>query len=222
MLVRDISFLQDQHQHLSEKLWRSGHTVQQLNVQVNQVKASLAQSNLTLRRAQEDLQQQRQHLQHEQREHEYAKKSLGHEFALHAQTEKSLASERDMNHKLISLCNQFDLTNVNADFGVVVPEGLKLGSILEENRALKRATEEYKTRIERDKYTIDSSEVVIEMLKREKQEVLYALEEKEGELSKANDQLSALCQESCSDDSEDDEGVQIETAKLGKRRRLGE
>ncbi len=173
MLVRDISFLQDQHQHLSEKLWRSGHTVQQLNVQVNQVKTSLAQSNLTLRRAQEDLQQQRQHLQHEQREHEYAKKSLGHEFAVHAQTEK-------------------------------------------------RATEEYKTRIERDKYTIDSSEAEIEMLKREKQEVLYTLEEKEGELSKANDQLSALCQECYSDDSEDEEGVQIETATLGKRKRLGE
>ncbi len=124
-----------------------------------------------------------------------------------------------MNHKLISLCNQFDLTNATAGS---VPEGLKLGSILEENRALKRATGEYKTRIERDKYTIDSSEAAIEMLKREKQEVLDALDEKESELSKANDQLSELCQECRSDDSEDEEGVQIETATLGKRKRLGE
>lgn len=217
--MRDISVLQDQHQHLSEKLWRSGHTVQQLHVQVNQVKTSLAQSNLTLRRAQEDLQQQRQHLQHEQREHEYAKKSLGHEFAVHAQTEKSLVSEREMNHKLISLCNQFDLTNATAGS---VPEGLKLGSILKKNRALKRAIEEYKTRIERDKYTINSSEATIKMLKREKQEVLDALDEKESELSKANDQLSKLYQKCRSDDSEDEEGVQIKTATLGKRKRLKE
>lgn len=220
--MRDISNLQDQHQHLNEKLWRSGHTVQQLTVQVNQVKTNLAQSNLTLRRAQENLQQQRQHLQHEQREHEYAKKSLVHEFSVHAQTEKSLASEREMNHKLINLCNQFDLTNAKMGSGVAVPEGLKLGSMLEENRALKRATGEYKARIERDKHTIDSSEASLEMLKREKQDVLYALDEKESELSKANDQLSELCQECCSDDSEDEEGVQIETATLGKRKRLGE
>ena len=37
--------------------------------------------------------------------------------------------------------------------------------------------------------TIDSSEVSIAMLKREKQDALYALDEKEIELAKANDQL---------------------------------
>ena len=58
------------------------------------------------------------------------------------------------------------------------------------------------------------------MLKREKQDALYALDEKEIELAKANDQLYELCRE-CSDDSEDEEGVQIETATLGKRKRLG-
>lgn len=220
--MRDISNLQDQDQHLNEKLWRNGHTIQQLTVQVNQAKTNLAQSNLTLRRAQDDLQQQRQHLHHEQREHDYAKKSLAHEFALHAQTEKSLASEREMNHKLISLCNQFDLKGANVGSGVIVPEGLKLGSLLEENRALKRATGDYKARIERDKNTIDSSDASIQMLKREKQDVLYALDEKEIELSKANDQLSELCKECCGDDSEDEEGVQIETATIGKRKRLGE
>ena len=214
--MRDISNLQDQNQNLKERLWHSGQTIQQLTVQVNQVTANLAQSKLTLRRAQEDLQQQRQHLQHEQREHDYAKKSLAHEFSVHAQTEKSLASEREMNVKLITLCNQFDLRNVNT---VAVPEGLKLGSLLEENRELKKTTAEYQARIERDRYTIDSSEASIEMLKREKQDVLYALDEKEIELSKANDQLSELCRE-CSDDSEDEEGVQIETAILGKRKRL--
>lgn len=221
-LIRDISNLQEQHQHLNERLWRSGHTVQQLTVQVNQGKANLAQSNHTVRQTQEELQQQRQYFQREQKEHDYAKKSLAHEFSVHAQTEKSLASEREMNHKLISLCNQFDLTNANMGSGVAVPEGLKLGSILEENRALKRATGEYKARIEKDKHTIDSSEATIETLKREKQDMLDALDEKEIELSTANDQLSALCQECCSDDSEDEEGVQIETALLGKRKRLGE
>lgn len=220
--MRDISNLQDQHQHLNEKLWRSGHAVQQLTVQVSQVKTTLAQSNLTLRRTQEELQQQRQYLQHEQKEHDYTKKSLAHEFSVHAHTEKSLASEREMNHKLISLCNQFDLKNANMGSGIAVPEGLKLGSILEENRALKTATGEYKARIERDKSTIDSSEASIEMLKREKQEVLYALDEKETELLKANDQLAELCQECCSGDSEDEQGVQIETATTSKRKRLGE
>lgn len=144
------------------------------------------------------------------------KKSLAHERSIHAQIEKSLVSEREMNVSLINLCNQFDLTKVNT---IAVPEGLKLGSLLQENRELKKATTEYKARIDRDKYTIDSSEASIQMLKREKQDVLDALDEKEMELSKANDQLCELCRE-CSDDSED-EG-EIETAILGKRKRLGE
>ena len=62
----------------------------------------------------------------------------------------------------------------------------------------------------------------IEMLKREKQDVLDALDEKSIELSQANDQLSELCHQCCSDDSEDEEGVQIETAMVAKRKRLGE
>ena len=198
--MRDISNLQDQNHHLNEKLCRSGQTVQQLTVQVNQIKANFAQ-----------------HLQHEQREHDDTKKSLEHEICVHAQTQRCLASEREMNVKLIDLCNQFDLTNANT---VAVPDGFKLGSLLEENRELKKATAEYKARIEKDRYTIDSSEASIVMLKREKQDALYALDEKEIELAKANDQLSALCRE-CSDDSEDEESVQIETATLGKRKRLG-
>ena len=76
--MRDISNLHDQNHHLNEKLWRSGQTVQQLTVQVNQAKANLAQSSLTLRSAQEDLQRQGQHLQHEQRQHDDTKKSLEH------------------------------------------------------------------------------------------------------------------------------------------------
>ena len=220
--MRDISNLQEQHQQVNERLWRSGHAVQQLTVQVNQGKTNLAQSNHTLRQTQGALQQQRQYLQHEQKEHDYAKKSLAHEFSIHERTEKSLASEREMNHQLITLCNQFDLSNANMGSGLAIPEGLKLGSILEENRALKRAIEEYKARIEKDKHTIDSSKATVETLKGEKREMLYALDEKEIELSKANDQLSALCQECSSDDSEDEEGVQIETATLGKRKRLGE
>ena len=215
--MRDISNLQDQNHHLNEKLWRSGQTVQQLTVQVKQVKANLAQSSLTLRSAQEDLQQQGQHLQYEQRQHDDTKKSLEHESCVHAQTERCLASEREMNVKLINLCNQFDLTNANT---VAVPDGLKLGSLLEENHELKTATAEYKARIEKDRYTIDSSEASIVMLKREKQDALYALDEKEIALSKANDQLSELCRE-CSDESEDEEGTHIETATLGKRKRLG-
>lgn len=216
--MRDISNLQDQHQHLNDKLWRSCHTVQQLTVQVTSVKTNLAQSNHALRRAQEELQQQRQYLQQEQKEHNYAKKSLAHGNYVHAQTEKSLASEREMNIKLINLCNQSDLTNADT---IAVPEGLKLGSLLEENRELKKATVEYEARIESDKYTIDNSEASIEMLKREKQDVLDALDEKEVELARANDQLCELCHE-CSDDSEDGEGAQIGTATLGKRKRLGE
>ena len=215
--MRDISNLQDQHQHLNEKLYRSSHTSQQLTAQITQVKTNLAQSNLLLRRAQEELQQQRQYLQHDQKENNYAKESLAHEFSVHAQTEKSLASEREMNVRLINLCNQFDLTNATT---VAVPDGLELGSILEENRELKKATAEYRARIERDKHTIDSSEASIELLKREKQDMLSALGEKELELSRANNQLSDLCRE-CSDDSEDEGDVQIETATLGKRKRLG-
>ena len=199
-LVRDISSLQDQNHHLKEKLYRSGQTVQQLTVQVNQAKANLAQ-----------------HLQHEQREHNNTKKSLEHEICLHAQTERCLASEREINIQLINLYSQFDLTNTNT---VAVPDELKLGSLLEENRELKKATAEYKVRIEKDRYTIDSSEASIAMLKWEKEDTLYALDEKEIELAKANDQLSELCRE-CSDDSENEEGVQIETATLGKRKRLG-
>lgn len=199
-LMRDISNLQDQNHHLNEKLCRSGKTVQQLTVQVNQIKANFAQ-----------------HLQHEQREHDDTKKSLEHEICVHAQTQRCLASEREMNVKLIELCNQFDQTNTNT---VAVPDGFKLGSLLEENRELKKATAEYKARIEKDRYTIDSNEALIAMLKREKQDMLDALDEKEIELAKANDQLSELCRE-CSDDSEDEEGVQIETATLGKRKRLG-
>ena len=198
--MRDISNLQNQNHHLNEKLCRSGHTVQQLTVQVNQIKANFAQ-----------------HLQHEQREHDDTKKSLEHEICVHAQTQRCLASEREMNVKLIDLCDQFDLTNANT---VTIPDGFKLGSLLEENRELKKATAEYKARVEKDRYTIDSSEASIAMLKREKQDILYALDEKEIELAKANDQLSELCRE-CSDDSEDEEGVQIETATLGKRKRLG-
>ena len=72
-----MSNLQD---HPKEKLYRSGQTVQQLTVQVNQAKANLAQ-----------------HLQHEQREHHDTKKSLEHQIYLHAQTERCLASEREMN-----------------------------------------------------------------------------------------------------------------------------
>lgn len=216
--MRDISTLQDQHQHLNENLWRSGQTVQQLTVQVTQAKTNLAQSNLTLRRAQEELQQQRQYLQREQKEHDYAKKSLTHEFSVHAQTEKSLAFERDMNVKLVNLCNQFDLSNAKT---VAVPEGLKLGSLLEENRELKKAAVEYKARIEKDRHTIESSEASIQTLKREKQDALYALDEKELELSKANTELSEMCHE-YSDDSEYEEGIQIETTTLGKRKRLGE
>ena len=199
-LMRDISNLQDQNHHLNEKLCRSGQTVQQLTVQVNQIKANFAQ-----------------HLQHEQREHDDTKKSLEHEICVHAQTQRCLASEREMNVKLIDLCNRFDLTNANT---VTIPDGFKLGSLLEENRELKKSTAEYKARIEKDRYTIDSSEASIAMLKREKQDMLYALDEKEIELAKANDQLSELCRE-CSDDSEDEESVQIETATLGKRKRLG-
>ena len=217
--MRDISNLQDQHQQLNEKLWRSGRTVQQLTVQATQLKTSLAQSDRMVRQVQEELQLQRQSLQREQKEHDYAKKSLAHEFSVHAQTEKSLDSEREMNHKLISLYNQFDLTKASLASGVTVPEDLKLGSILEENSALKRATGEYKVRMEQEKH---SNEASIEMLKREKQDVLDALDEKSIELSQANDQLSELCHQCCSDDSEDEEGVQIETAMVAKRKRLGE
>ena len=217
--MRDISNLQDQHQQLNEKLWRSGRTVQQLTVQATQLKTSLAQSDRMVRQVQEELQLQRQSLQREQKEHDYAKKSLAHEFSVHAQTEKSLDSEREMSHKLISLCNQFDLTKASLASGVTVPEDLKLGSILEENSALKRATGEYKVRMEQEKH---SNEASIEMLKREKQDVLDALDEKSIELSQANDQLSELCHQCCSDDSEDEEGVQIETAMVAKRKRLGE
>ena len=172
-----------------------------------------------VRQVQEELQLQRQSLQREQKEHDYAKKSLAHKFSVHAQTEKSLDSEREMNHKLISLYNQFDLTKASLASGVSVPKDLKLGSILEENSALKRATEEYKVRMEQEKH---SNEASIEMLKREKQDVLDALDEKSIELSQANDQLSELCHQCCSDDSEDEEGVQIETAMVAKRKRLGE
>ena len=185
-LIRDIGTLQDQHQYLNEKLWRSCHTVQQLTVQVAQFKTSLAQSNHTLRQAQGDLQQQRQYLQQEQKEHNQARDSLAHEISIHTQTEKSLTSEREMNMILINLCNQFDLTKAHP---VSVPEGMKLGSFLEENRELKKASKEYKARIERDKYIIESSEASIEMLKREEQHVLDALDEKEMELSKANGSL---------------------------------
>ena len=52
------------------------------------------------------------------------------------------------------------------------------------------------------------------------QNALFTLDEKKIALSKANDQLSELCRE-CSDESEDEEGIQIETATLGKRKRLG-
>lgn len=122
-----------------------------------------------------------------------------------------------MNIQLINLCNQFDLINTNT---VAVPDGLKLGSLLEENRELKKATAEYKVRIEKDRYIIDSSEASIAILKREKEDALYVLDEKEIELVKANNQLSELCRK-CSDNSEDEEGIQIETAILGKRKRLG-
>ena len=145
------------------------------------------------------------------------KKSLEHEICLHAQTERCLASEREMNIQLINLRNQFDLTNTNT---VAIPDGLKLGSLLEENRELKKASAEYKARIEKDRYTIDISETSIAILKIEKQDAIYALDEKEIELAKANDQLSELRRE-CSDNSEDEDGVQIETATLGKRKRLG-
>ena len=217
--MRDISNLQDQHQQLSERLWRSGRTVQQLTVQATQLKTSLAQSDRMVRQVQEELQLQRQSLQREQKEHDYAKKSLAHEFSVHAQTEKSLDFEREMNHKLISWCNQFDLTKASLASGVSIPEDLKLGSMLEENSALKRATGEYKVRMEKEKH---SNETSIEMLKREKQDVLDALDKKSIELSQANDQLSELCHQCCSDDSEDEEGVQIETAMVAKRKRLGE
>ena len=198
--MRDISNLQDQNYHLNEKLYRSGKTVQQLTVQVNQIKANFAQ-----------------HLQHEQREHDDTKKSLEHEICVHAQTQRCLASEREINVKLIELCNQFDQTNTNT---VAIPDGFKLGSLLEENRELKKATAEYKTRIEKNRYTIDSSETSVAMLKREKQDILDTLNKKEIELVKANNQLSELCRE-CSDNNEDEEGFQIKTATLGKRKRLG-
>ena len=56
-----------------------------------------------------------------------------------------------------------------------------------------------------NRHTIDSCEASIAMLKREKMRSML---------------LMKLCRE-CSDDSEDEEGVQIETATLGKRKRLG-
>ena len=83
-----------------------------------------------------------------------------------------------MNVKWIDLCNQFDPTNANT---VAVPDRFKLGYLLEENRELKKASAEYKARIEKDRYTIDISEASIAMLKREKQDMLYALDEKEGD-----------------------------------------
>ncbi len=103
---------------------------------------------------------------------------------------------------------------------IAVPEGLKLRSLLEENRELKKATVEYEARIESDKYIIDSSEASIKILKREKQDILNALNKKEVELVRANNQLYKLYHK-CSDNSED-KGTQIETAILGKRKRLGE
>lgn len=44
-----------------------------------------------------------------------------------------------MNIDLINLCNQFDLTNADT---IAVPEGLKLESLLEENRELKKGLKE--------------------------------------------------------------------------------
>ena len=105
---------------------------------------------------------------------------------------------------LINLCNQFDLTKASS---VPVPKGLKLRSLLEENRELKKASKEYKARIERDKYIIESSEASIEMLKREKQHVLNALNEKEMELSKANNELCELCRKYSSDNGEIEGGT---------------
>ena len=104
-----------------------------------------------------------------------------------------------MNTVLINLCNQFDLTKANP---VPIPEDLKLRSLLEKNRELKKASKEYKNRIKRNKYIIDSSETLIEMLKREKQDMLNALNKKEIKLSKANNQLCKLYRK-YSDNSED-------------------
>ena len=84
---------------------------------------------------------------------------------------------------------------------------------------MKRAIREYKIRIEKEKH---SNEASIEMLKREKQDVLDALDKKSIELSQANNQLSKLCHQCCSDNSQDKEGVQIKTAMVAKRKRLGQ
>ena len=114
------------------------------------------------------------------------KNLLAHKFSIHEQTKKSLAFERKINHKLISLYNQFDLSNTNIESEVAISKDLKLRFILKKNRALKRAIKEYKTRIKRDKYMIDSSEITIKTLKEKKRDILYTLNKKEIKLSKTN------------------------------------
>ena len=80
---------------------------------------------------------------------------------------------------LTELYNQYDLIKFNP---VSVSKDLKLEFFLKKNRELK-INKEYKTRIERVKYTTESGRISIEMLKREKRYVLNPLIKKEIELS---------------------------------------
>lgn len=211
-LLRDINLIQEQNQTANEQAWRTRHSVQNLQIQVNQTKATLAQSDLSLHNARAELHQMLMDLENEKGAHSHTKQALDHKTLAYDQVEEGLQYERNMNHGLVALCNKLDFTGPVS--GSAKHRHVELGSILMENEAMKQAL--LKNKACADEKGTDNHGETIETLEKEKKLLIGALEEKKRELSELKEEICGSC-ESC----DDDESVQIETATIGKRKRLG-
>ena len=210
-LLRDLNNLQIQNQALSEQTWRSGSTIQQLTVQINQSNANLAEAAEVLNRTREGVDQQRVDLEDEREQHLVAKKSLDYEFSKHAETEKDLAHAKNIIESLMGLIDRFDLSSQKGDADVTFPGDLKLGSLLKENTDVKRDLEAKCAQLERNERMLEEKNITIRTMEEDRNNALENLEQKEMEVL----DLKAELYQFCSDDE-----VEFGTAVLGKRKRV--
>ena len=200
-LMRDIQGLQNQNQTLSEQLWQSGSTVQNLSLQINQLNARAVQSEGAINQARNKINQLLLALDNEKTQRIAAKQCL-------ESASRDYAHERDMTRFFVSLINRLEISGSGENLRVLLPEGFQIDSLLKGNMEMKQDL------VAKERQLADSTRT-IQDLRSENQAISNTLASQEREISTLEADLRKLYSDDGSEDGED-------TSFLGKRKRCKE
>ncbi len=188
-LTRDIDGVQNQNQTLSQQLWTSENTSQNLKLQIENLVANLERSDRDQSQLQQELHQGRLDVEIWKNHQVLMKQCLEREAHEHTETKKHLRC-------LIALLNRLKFSGSSQELGPLVPGDYQIQTLLRENDDLKEEQMSKRAQLECLNQTIND-------VQKEKEDLSQALARKASELNRMHEGSE----------------TQVDTTKPGKRKR---